>query len=337
MRTLEKDLKHGKITLKMESPEDLWHLERLLQPGDLVESRTMRKVSVKQAGELKLSEKKPMTLTIRLEKTGFDETSGTLRLAGKITEGPEETKLASYHTLQIEPGTILTVQKARWSSYQLDRIEESRRRQPGILICVLDREEADIALLLDSGMKNLGHIECSDPENREPYHADILRFISGQHGWERAVIAGPGFEAENFFTYMKCNSPGIAGKSFLDRCSHTGPSGIAEVLRRSGDRILQDTRIGRESKTVEEVLYRIKSGGLVAYGRSEVEKAVGLGAAETLLVLREKIGEFEQLMEKCEKMGGSIRVITADHQLGEQFLHLGGIAAFLRFRTEYQE
>jgi stalled ribosome rescue protein Dom34 len=59
-----------------------------------------------------------------------------------------------------------------------------------------------------------------------------------------------------------------------------------------------------------------------------------MGAVETLFVSREKMSEFECLMEEAEKMKGDVRVITADHSLGEQFLHLGGIAAILRFRIE---
>jgi stalled ribosome rescue protein Dom34 len=40
-------------------------------------------------------------------------------------------------------------------------------------------------------------------------------------------------------------------------------------------------------------------------------------------------------MDAEERMAGNVVIIAADHELGEQFLHLGGIAGFLRFRAEF--
>ncbi len=336
MQTLKKDLKHGTVSVRIENMDDLWHLEHVVQPGDLIRSRTMRKVSVKQGGEHKLGSKKPMTLTIRLEKAGFEPSGDSLRLAGKITDGPPDTPLSSYHTIQVTPGTTLAIQKGKWSGYQLKRLEEARTRHPRLLICVLDRDGADFAVLLDRGIEQLASIPCEDPENRERYHAGVLKFIKAQEGWERVVIAGPGFEAENLFRHIKAKSPETASKAFMEHCSHCGHSGITEVLKRSGEHILRETRIGQESSLVDELLARIKSDGLVTYGKAHVEKAVGLGAVETMLISRENVPEMESLMEACERNGGQVRLITSDHQLGEQFLHLGGIAAMLRFRIDSQ-
>jgi protein pelota len=334
MRMLKKDLRHGLMTLKVENPDDLWHLSHVLQEGDLLKTRTMRKVAVKAGGEFRLGEKKPMVLTIRLERVGFDDTSGTLRLSGKIVEGPPDTRLSSYHTLGIEPGTVLTVQKGKWSHSALKRIQESGTREPKVLVCVLDREEADIALVRGSGIKMLARIECNDPDNRESYHRELMGFLSGQEGCDVIVTAGPGFEAGNLMKYIKKNNPGLASKCVHESASHTGITGINEVMRKSGDRILRDTRIGRESELVDEVLSRIRADGMVTYGKAEVRKAVQSGACGTLIVSREKVSEFEDMMELAERMKSRVRLVTADHSAGEQFLHLGGIAAFLRFRIE---
>ncbi len=334
MRVMKKDMKHGIMTLKMESADDLWHLEHILEQDDVVRTRTMRKVAVKAGGEFRMSEKKPMVLALQLEKKGFDETSGTLRLSGKIVEGPPDTKLSSYHTMHIEPGTMITVRKRKWGQTAMKRIKESGTREPIILMCVLDREDADIALVKGSGIKMLVRVECEDPENRDKYHAELLKFLSGQDGYSAIVVAGPGFEAGNFLKYVKKNNPDLAAKCVQESASHTGVTGINEVMKKSGERILRDSRIGKEAELVEEVLSRIKKDGLVAYGRKEVGNAVNAGASEVIIVSREKASEFEELMELAEKMKSSVRLVTADHPAGEQFLHLGGIAAFLRFRIE---
>ncbi|MBN1896518.1 MAG: mRNA surveillance protein pelota [Candidatus Aenigmarchaeota archaeon] len=333
MKTVKKDLRNGLVVLKMETPEDLWHLERILRPGDMIKTRTMRKVSVKAGGEYKMSEKKPMVLAVEMEKMSFDATTGALRVAGKITEGPEDTKLSSYHTMEIEPGNVITVTKSHWHSSDFDRIRESAERQPSILICVLDRDEADIAMLKGTGIHNIAHIDSENPEDKEPYRKEVAKFLAGQDGYDVMIVAGPGFEAGNVVKVMKNAYPEV--KPVLEGASHTGPNGINEVIKRSADRVLRDTRIGRESMIVGDILARIKMDGLIAYGKEETRKALEMGAVETLVVSREKINEYEELMALCEKMKGSVKMITADHETGEQFLHIGGIAGLLRFRLEY--
>lgn len=335
MHVIKRDMRDGLMVLRMESADDLWHLERIIGPGDIVKGRTMRKVAVKAGGEFSMSEKKPMVLALAAEKLSFDETTGTLRITGKITEGPPDTKLSSYHTLAVEPGTVITVTKKRWGASDMKRIKESALRQPRILVCVMDREDADIAIVSGRGISVIGKVECQDREDMDAYRGEVLRFLQNQQGYDAAVVAGPGFEAGNFARFAREHDPKLAARITVESASHTGMNGINEVMRRSGERVLRESRIGTESRLVEEVLSRIKSQGLVTYGKAEVAKATGMGAVETLLVSREKMAEFEGLMQQCEGMKGDVKVITADHSLGEQFLHLGGIAAFLRFRTDY--
>ena len=333
MRITGKDLREGRISLRVETADGLWHLQHILCQGDLVRSRTTRKVSIKRGGEIEEGDRKPMTLTIRLEKAGFDVTTGTLRLSGTVEEGPETVRKGSHHTLRVEPGTELSVIKARWTSQQLKRLSEAGARRPKILVLTLDRDEAQLAMLGESGIRMLASAACRDREDKESYFREILGLISGSEGYERLLIAGPGFEAENFFRFLGEKAPALAARAFVEKCSDTGITGMAEILRRSGERILRETRMAKESRLVEEVLSRIKAGGLVAYGRDETAGCVEAGAAERLLVSMEKAAEFEGLMERCESMGGEVSMITSDHPLGEQFLHLGGIAAFLRFRV----
>src|SRR5436189_245244 len=43
MRVLHRDPKTGEIKVRVENPDDLWHLHNLLQPGDLVRASTYRR------------------------------------------------------------------------------------------------------------------------------------------------------------------------------------------------------------------------------------------------------------------------------------------------------
>src|SRR3989338_3427494 len=150
---------------------------------------------------------------------------------------------------------------------------------------------------------------------------------------EYIVVAGPGFERENLLNYIKEKNPDMGKKIILEHSSDVGRAGIQEVIKRSANTILKDTRIARESAFVEEFLKRINTKGLVVYGPRETSQAVETGAVETLLVSVEKVKEFRGLMEQAEKLKGQIVLITSDHSAGEQFLNLGGIGGFLRFKV----
>ena len=137
---------------------------------------------------------------------------------------------------------------------------------------------------------------------------------------------------KNLLKYIKGKNPDLAKKIILEHSSDIGRSGIQEVIKRSANTILKDTRISREAGFVEEFLKRINTKGLVVYGKKETEEAVAAGAVETLLVSTEKVKEHIKLLELAEKVKGQVVLITSDHPAGEQFLSLGGIGGFLRWK-----
>jgi len=336
MKIISRSLKEQRVKLRADVPEDLWHIERVLEAGDIVTSRTMRKVSVKRGGEYEYAEKKPMVLTLKAEKIEFQKDSGILRVTGPILEGPDDIQKQSYHSIQIDVGSVVTIEKKKWKPHEIERLEKARVRKPMVLICVLDREEADFAVLRESGIEMKAGITNYDKENMEEFYKQIVSYLRKQD-YVTFVLAGPGFERENLLKFITKNHRDLAGKIITEHSSSTGINGVSEVVKKSASRILKESRISRESEYVEEILKRMKTGGMVAYGQEETGKAVNMGAVETLFVSQEKLRDFEKLMETQEKMRGRIAIIGADHELGEQFLHIGGIAGFLRFRTGSQD
>ena len=334
MRIIKKDLKKGVISLKPESPDDLWHLERVLGPGDIVRARTLRRIEVRRGKEVVKGERKPVTLTLEIEKVGFHPDTGRLRLGGRIKEGPPDIPRGSHHTIQVEPGLVLSVQKT-WKKHQLERLEKARIREPLLLICVIDREGADFAALKPSGVKMLGSKRFRKvwgEEKREGFYQEIAKYLGEQKGYRAIILAGPGFEAENLMNYMKEKVPELAEQLYLEKASSTGLAGVQEVIKRSANQVLAKSRVARETRLVEKLLAEIAKNGLAVYGSGETKNAVEIGAVETLLVSEQKLFEYEKLMEQAEKQGGKIIVISVSHEAGEKFLSLGGIAGFLRFK-----
>ncbi len=334
MKTIKQDLRHGIVKLKVENLDDAWHLKKLLEPGDMLTARTVRKTTIKKGSEIKEGDRKPMVLTIEAEKMEYRPDMHTIRVTGKIKSGPEDVQMDSYHTISIEQGMMITVQK-EWKNYQLERIRKAGGKKPLLFICVLDREEADFALLRESGIRMLGSVRSERTEEdikRQEYYSQIMETLMNQEA-ETIIVAGPGFERENLFNFLKEKDPGLAKRVSVEHADDTGKAGVQQVLKTSANRVLQETRIARETESVEEVMTRIKKEGLVAYGKQEISDAVRMGAVETLIVSEDKLEEFEKLMDEVERQRGQVTVISTEHESGEEFLGLGGIAALLRFRT----
>src|SRR5947207_57678 len=123
MRVLHRDPKTGEIKVRVENPDDLWHLHNLLQPGDLVCASTYRREDVK-TDKLRpeRGEKVRVTLTIRVEDVEFQAFSDRLRVSGVIVEGPQD--LGRHHTLNVGVEDILSIIKT-WKSHELRRIDEA--------------------------------------------------------------------------------------------------------------------------------------------------------------------------------------------------------------------
>ncbi|MFA5236681.1 MAG: mRNA surveillance protein Pelota, partial [Methanoregula sp.] len=78
----------GEIRLLPESIDDLWHLQHLIAPGDLVFATTFRSVeSATDKIRPEKAEKRPVRLGIRAEKVEFSEHGVRLRIMGIIEYG----------------------------------------------------------------------------------------------------------------------------------------------------------------------------------------------------------------------------------------------------------
>jgi len=336
MKILKKDLKSGFITFKLETPDDGWKLERVLEEGDLISGKTLRSMEIDRGEDKERVGKKPVFIKISLKKKDFHEYSGKLRLMGKVVEGPEDT-ISSYHTFNVEEGTVITVEK-EWKKWQIERLKKSLVRQPKILVCVMDEREADFAEIGEK-MKIITEIRNKSPGKQfgetdsKSYFGEIISFMKNKKE-EKIIFGGPGFAKENLCKQIKEKEPELYRKIIVENCSHIGETGVQEIIKKGAiEKIAKESRISEETRLVEDFFGEIsKDSGLVTYGRGEVEKAVEIGAVKKLLISESEIKNFEKLMEDAEKRRAEIYVISEGHESGQKFSNIGGIAAFLRFR-----
>ena len=85
MKIIHLNRKKGTAKVKVTNLDDLWHLSRIIEPGDLVAGQIERKTKVGGAEEKARIARRLFFIKLKVNKTKFE--AETLRIAGKITEG----------------------------------------------------------------------------------------------------------------------------------------------------------------------------------------------------------------------------------------------------------
>ncbi|MEM4389565.1 MAG: mRNA surveillance protein pelota [Candidatus Micrarchaeia archaeon] len=345
MKLIHFDKKAGELKAVPENLEDLWHLERVLEEGDILEGKSLRRYKLEE-GES--GEKKAVSIQLAAEKIELARHANRLRVTGKIIAGyPEEfVQLGSYHTLDVELGRPVKIKKpAGWKEYQLRRLREAEAesRRPLLQIVVLDEEKATFAKLRGYGIEYEFEIENAAggkrDEKREEktraYYGEIARKLSESP--HRLVVAGPGFAKENLKKFLEEKYPDLAKRIRFASCSTAERSGVAELLK-SGvlAEVVKEERVAREFELLEKLLSELrKESGLAVYGKEEVRRAGEYGALAELFVLDELLRrdrEVEKLIEECEGKGARMTIFSSESDAGRQLASLGGLAGLLRFR-----
>ncbi|MBA3064402.1 mRNA surveillance protein pelota [Candidatus Woesearchaeota archaeon] len=353
MKQIHINLKKGEAKLKIENMDDLWCLSHIIEPDDLVRGKTIRKIKIGESDQRKVNiVKKTVFIEIRVENTEFHEYSSVLRVSGTITQGPEDIQKGSYHTFNLEPGSIITIIKKQWLSFQVEKIKQASVETKKILICILDRDEACFGLLKKQGFSLLSEIK-GDVEKKADLKAKTGNFYGevvnklydyvGRYKIESIILASPAFWKEDLMKNIKNDE--IKKKITLATCSCSGKEAINEVLKRPEVKnVLSQQRVAKELEFVESLLEEISKNNLAVYGLKETEKAVNAGAVEKLLVTdrliqktraEKKFEKIDQLMKNTESMKGSVTIIGSDHDGGKKLDGLGGIAAILRYKLNY--
>ena len=350
MKIQEKKLKrgHGMVKLVPESLDDLWHLKYIIERGDLVTAFTKRRVEgATDKIRPESSEKKAVHLTIEVEETEFHRFSNRLRVRGIIRKGIDT---GEYHTINIEIKSAIKITKD-WKHDQLERLDDAAAAsaRPRVTIVTIESGEATIGLVRQFGVDMVTQI--TQPAGKrggdftnELYSslASALEQTPGQGEQHAIIVAGPGFIKEDFMDHLRAVKPDIASRAVLEDTVSTGMPGFIEVLRRGAvDRIVQESRIGREAELLDSLMAEIAKDGVCAYGWGEVMRALELGAIDVLLIVDETLRNFREegaeydadlLLRRVEQMQGKVIVFSSEFEPGQRLSALGGVAALLRFR-----
>ncbi len=354
MKLLHSNLKKGEVTVLAQNTDDLWYLSTIIEPKDIVQGKTLRKIKI--GGEEERSKeaiKKPVFVKLEVEKVEFGKHSNVLRVSGIIKEASEEIPLGEHHTFNVDENTSISIIKQEWLKYQLDKLKEAcSEKISSLLICVHDREEAYFASFKKYGYEVLAHIRGDVQKKREEnikkenFYLTIISKLSEyveRYQIRQVIIASPAFWKEDLMKEVKDKD--LRQKIILATCSSATKNGIEEVIKRPEVRVaLKQERTAMEINKVEELLTEIAKSNLAVYGLKETENAASIGAVKELLVTDFLIqksrnenfyNNVEKIMKAVDKSKGEISIISSEHDGGKQLDGLGGIAAILRFKLNY--
>jgi protein pelota len=327
----------GEIRLFPESIDDLWHLQHLISPGDLVFATTFRSVDV-AADKIRPEkvEKRPVRLGVRVERLDFSAHGIRLRITGIIEHGVDA---GSHHTINVETGFEISVIR-QWRPVDLERIARAVKASVyGVIhILTIEEGEAELFRIRQYGPESVitltaGSGKGSGTDVRSAFFDALIAHIRNITG--PLIIAGPGFVKEEFVKYARAMSCPRIEDAVIVETRRIGRGAVQEVVGKGAlEKLMDDLQLSREVRLMDEVLLRIAQEGAVAYGINEVREAIGYGAAEQVLIADTLLRDAQvaRLIEEAEAMRATVVVLSSAFEPGERLAALGGIAALLRYR-----
>ena len=335
-----------------ETTDDLWHLSHVLEPGDLVEADTTRRVT-RDDDQLRDTggEREHMHVTVEVEDVEFARFANRLRVGGLIVGCSREDEIGHHHTINVEERSELTIEK-RFQPDQLERLEEAAEATdaPDVAIATVEEGAAYVHTVRQYGTEE--YASFTKPTGKGEFARsrtelfDDLGSALSHLDPEAVILAGPGFTKNDAHEYVDEQYRDLADRISVVDTSAAGDRGVHEVLKRGAvAEVQRETRIAREAELIDELTERIAEGAKATYGVEETMEAAEFGAIETLLIVDERLRAERQgegdwavdandLVTEAERKGGDVVVFSAEFAPGRQLGNLGGVAALLRYRLQ---
>ena len=150
------------------------------------------------------------------------------------------------------------------------------------------------------------------------------------------IILGEGFTPAKLEKYLQEN---ISGFTRIETYSTTrsDEASIYELLS-GGDasQALNELRLSKDSKIVENFLSHLRRDNLATYGFSQVKSALELGAVDLLIVTEEEFrkNEIKSLTNMARNFHSGVHIISTSAEPGKTVKSFGGICAILRYRVQ---
>ncbi|MFT4313366.1 MAG: mRNA surveillance protein Pelota, partial [Candidatus Woesearchaeota archaeon] len=116
MKIIDKNPKKQEVCVQIQSLDDLWSLSKIIEIDDCLFGKTERKIKIgDQSTDRNVKViRKTVVLGIQAEKIEYEPSLHTLRVTGKIIDGPEDIPRGDYHSFTLRTDNQITIQKKEW-------------------------------------------------------------------------------------------------------------------------------------------------------------------------------------------------------------------------------
>ncbi|CAJ1009332.1 putative eRF1 domain 1/eRF1 domain 2/eRF1 domain 3 [Leishmania naiffi] len=357
------------VRVSVSTSEDLWHLYNFILVGDLVLTKTRRKVPRENALGTLAAEMKMLNLEVEVKQITF--TPDELRIQGVTKKENSFVKTGAHHTLTIHanPPQEVKITKSEWDSICEDRLKNACDEcgKADTAAVLMNFGEAQVILITPSFMhvkakidvtiskKHKGDGKARD-KSIERFFKQSLDALVTHVNFEKTklvLLCSPGHVQEEFYAYIKETTQRAdqgplrevhlsLSKFLFVKVSSTTISGLKEALsdpgvaqRMESTKCLDDIRMWEKFQDTMN-----RDPDRCVYTPQCVYYAAMAGAVGDLMI-SDDVFRSESPTERRfflslvnfvrQSASSTVNVFSSKHVTGEQLTQLGSVAAVLRF------
>lgn len=361
----------GKITVIVDSNDDIWHIYNLLEKGDLVQLKTTRKVVHESNNGNKTAKKVQIFFTLKIDSIDYNSEDYEIRINGKSVFENEYISKGQFQSASIVKNIQFSLIKKSWDAFSINLINEVSNPMvtSDLAVCLLDEGTANLFLISSHITLLKSKVELSIPKKRNGssnHEKAILKFFQYVTDMlfnninfdivKCIVIGSPGFikdQYKEFFGNIKNNSYKQyetlfknEKKLFYIHASGSSKQSLNEVLSKQDikEKIF-------ETKAYEDIRLMEKFDEMLAldyekitFGVKHSYVAIDLLALDTLILtdgFLKKMGPYfrKDLHKRILKLNenqGIQKILSSQHVTGEKVDKMGGIVGILKFAVDLE-
>src|SRR3989338_10196500 len=144
MKLLSIDKENNFLKIMPESLDDLWHLEKIIEPEDTLKGLTSRRIKSEEGRE---SFRQTFFIELKVQNIVYDDFTGILRVNGLVLDAKplEFIELNSFQGIEIKLFESLIITKNKWREHHvkmLKKIIQTGALKPYVTL-LIDDEQAD--------------------------------------------------------------------------------------------------------------------------------------------------------------------------------------------------
>lgn len=343
MKIIDINKKEKTIKFVAQRLEDLWTIKTITNVGDNISGTTYRR---QKDEETSTSVRKPVFVSLDVEKFDYSDQHNTLRYTGKITfSKPKElAPLGEYHTVEIELNNVYTLKKKQLFMHEIELLKR-KTTDASVILVALDLEKSYLFNIKDVGFSEIAVVESNISGKRyktdtkkEDYFKEIYEIITNTSN-NQIIVAGPGHTKSQLSSYLKEKNTSF--KILEVNLQNITNNSVYELFtKKEVSRFFEKSIIYKENKIIEEFKKNLgQNNGLSAYGIKDITKLVSLGACKEILISeklwREKLDEIQEVILLAEKQNSLIFVVDNKHEeIIKAINSFGEVIANLRYKID---